>query len=58
MFTIARVIWLAIMGSMKKGEKYEGYYLLLEVFFIGGNFYRTLSIDETRQYHLKSNGDG
>ena len=31
-FTIARVI----MGSVKKGEKYEGYYLL-EVFLIGGN---------------------
>ena len=25
-----------IMGSMKKGEKYEGYYWL-EVFLIGGN---------------------
>ena len=24
------------MGIVKKGEKYEGYYLL-EVFFIGGN---------------------
>ena len=24
------------MGSVKKGEKYEGYYLL-EVFLIGGN---------------------
>ena len=32
-FTIARVI----MGSVKKGEKYEGYYLL-EVFLIGGNW--------------------
>ena len=31
-FTIARVI----MGSVKKGEKYEGL-LLLEVFFRGGN---------------------
>ena len=31
-FTIARVI----MGSVKKGEKYEGY-CLLEVFLIGGN---------------------
>ena len=31
-FTIARVI----MGSVKKGEKYEGYYLL-EVFLIGVN---------------------
>ena len=26
-----------IMGSVKKGEKYEGYYLL-EVFLIGGNW--------------------
>ena len=31
------------MDSVKKGEKYEGYYYL-KYFFIGGNFNQTLSM--------------